>query len=322
MTRYAVFVDAGYAWVQFGHVLKAQITKREDIYIDIAKMRESLLKTASKIFPNKELLRVYWYDGLVASAGPSKFNQDLARQDDIKLRYGTVNSVGQQKGVDGLLIADMLSLAQNRSITDALLVSGDGDLAPGVAAGQAMGIRVHRLEVGSPDATSPILHCEVDANSVWSAEEIREFLSAKVEIPDPAIESIVPEWIDEFLETLSSEELSSIDPSGFVPSAIDKKLLDHVYQRLGRRLDAEEKLRARAILNKKIAETSTENMTQLAKDWLEELSEEDKQELALTVPRLSQSLDRSLLSFARNRLQRILSEEEKIALRTSVRENI
>jgi hypothetical protein len=40
---------------------------------------------------------------------------------DVKVRLGFVNSVGEQKGVDWLIVTDMIALARNRAISDAAL---------------------------------------------------------------------------------------------------------------------------------------------------------------------------------------------------------
>ena len=42
------------------------------------------------------LLRVYWYDG--TSTGPTAQHLTLAHLQDVKVRLGFVNSVGEQKG--------------------------------------------------------------------------------------------------------------------------------------------------------------------------------------------------------------------------------
>ena len=102
------------------------------------------------------------YDGPHRTLGKSREHKAIEELDDFKLRLGTLNGVGEQKAVDGLIIADMIGLAQSRVITDALLVSGDADLTPGVLAAQNLGVRVHLLSMGPSEATSPYLKAEVD----------------------------------------------------------------------------------------------------------------------------------------------------------------
>jgi uncharacterized LabA/DUF88 family protein len=49
-----------------------------------------------------------------------------------KVRLGFVNRAGEQKGVDSLIVTDMISPARNRAMADAVLRSGDEDLRVGV----------------------------------------------------------------------------------------------------------------------------------------------------------------------------------------------
>lgn len=72
------------------------------------------------------LRRVYWYDGAVNGI-PTREQiaiGDLAR---VKLRLGRITGNGQ-KGVDGLIILDLISLARNRAVDVAVLLTGDEDL--------------------------------------------------------------------------------------------------------------------------------------------------------------------------------------------------
>ena len=54
---------------------------------------------------------------------------------------------GQQKGVDSLIIMDLIELARNHAISEAVLLSGDEDLRVGVQLAQSFGVRVHLLGV-------------------------------------------------------------------------------------------------------------------------------------------------------------------------------
>ena len=79
----------------------------------------------------KELLRVYWYDGVMAG-GLTPQQRAISELPDVNFRGGLVNSKGQQKGVDSLIVMDLFELASNRAVTDAALVTGDSDLAIGI----------------------------------------------------------------------------------------------------------------------------------------------------------------------------------------------
>jgi hypothetical protein len=122
-----------------------------------------------------ELLRVYWYDG-PAQFGKGPDHQSIDELDDFKLRLGTRNMTGQQKAVDGLIIADMLSLTQSKAIDHAILVSGDSDLTPGVTAAQAMGLHVHLVILEPKAATSPYLAAEADGKLLLTTDWIKNFV--------------------------------------------------------------------------------------------------------------------------------------------------
>lgn len=323
--RYAVFADAGYLWVQFGQILKGEPLARTRIEVDPRKMANALLAKAESLFPGKEFLRVYWYDGNIGPNLPIEFNRSLAAVDGFKLRYGTINTAGQQKGVDGLLMADLLSLAQNHAISDALLISGDGDLAPGVAAAQAFGIRVHRLELGPSQATSPMLRNEVDANSLWETEAVRGFIRlAPAPEAEADVEAVLPAGVmDAFWASLAPEERHSLAGTiaADIPSAIDKKLLFHVKSALGRMLTDAERAEARTQLKARSAAfcSSGEALKPIASEWLAARTSEERALLRSSSASLSPELDRSLLHCAKGVLGRFLTDEEKIRLRALVR---
>lgn len=56
----------------------------------------------------------------------------------------------------------MLSLAQSKAVDTAVLISGDADLAPGVIAAQALGLRVYLGILAPKSSTSLYLAAEAD----------------------------------------------------------------------------------------------------------------------------------------------------------------
>lgn len=134
------------------------------------------------------LLRVYWYDG--TATGPSAQHLTLAHLDHVKLRLDFVNTFGQQKGVDSLIVTDMINLARNRAIADAVLLSGDEDLRVGVQQAQEFGVRVHLLGIKpARGSQSLFLMQEADTHHEWGAPELAAFLSVRTRIESPAIET-------------------------------------------------------------------------------------------------------------------------------------
>jgi len=167
MGQFAIFIDAGYFWKQAGYVLYGtHAVRREDVRIDYTALRKQILSVQTQ-FAQDRLLRVYWYDSPPVQGGKSASHHAIGKLDDFKLRLGIRSGDHKQKAVDGLIIADIIGLAQSKAITGAILLSGDADLTPGVIAAQGLGIRVHLLSMGPKDATSGYLKAEVDCKVHW-----------------------------------------------------------------------------------------------------------------------------------------------------------
>lgn len=94
---------------------------------NVPELIAALKEQASKQCENPSLLCIYWYDAI---QGPrmSLEQSMLAHQVGLKLRLGTLNNGGEQKGVDSLIVTDLIELARNRAISDAVILSGDEDL--------------------------------------------------------------------------------------------------------------------------------------------------------------------------------------------------
>ncbi|WP_323018045.1 NYN domain-containing protein [Castellaniella sp.] len=177
MDRYTIFVDAGYffaagAQAAFGdHIPRKQVALKAP-----AAMLDDLCKKASLAVGGLPLLRAYWYD---AMPGPrlSLEQSTLAMLAGIKLRLGALNSAGEQKGVDSLIVTDLIDLARNRATADAVVVTGDEDLRIAVQVAQSFGVRVHILAAGDPSKNvSPTLQMEADSvttlDGAWFAKHL------------------------------------------------------------------------------------------------------------------------------------------------------
>ncbi|MBF0138127.1 MAG: NYN domain-containing protein [Magnetococcus sp. DMHC-1] len=256
MRRVAVFVDAGYFWVQAGYCVYGKKVSRCQVEINYDSLRMVILEQVRKLFTEADLLRVYWYDG-PGSHGKSSDHESVEALDDFKLRLGTRNFVGDQKAVDGLIIADMISLAQNKAISDAILVSGDADLTPGVLAAQSLGIRVYLLSIGPAEATSPFLKAEVDVKVYLSEDELTQFISKSGDgdeisnaHPLKEMPSHLAVVAERFLNGLTSEQKRLLPGTGMLPKKIDGKLLYMAKESLNRELTEEEKRQLREALKK------------------------------------------------------------------------
>lgn len=180
MDRVAVFVDAGYLFAQGSVALAGQKLPRGRLVLEHEKAIDALADFAVRV-SGVDLLRVYWYDG--TSTGPSSQHLTLAHLARVKVRLGFVNSVGEQKGVDSLIVTDMIALARNHAMSEAVLLSGDEDLRVGVQQAQEFGVRVHLLGIRpSRGSQSLFLLQEADSTHEWSPDDLAPFLSCKPEI--------------------------------------------------------------------------------------------------------------------------------------------
>ena len=170
MNRIAVFVDAGYFYASASELLFGAPLRRGELRLANAEFAHYLAQVAETI-GGCPLLRIYWYDG--ASTGPNAAHVALAYRPNLKLRLGRVDAQGQQQGVDQLLVADLVTLAKNRALCDAVLVTGDDDLRDGVEEAQALGVRVHLI--GIPPARE-----NQAAALVQAADSVRELSSAEL----------------------------------------------------------------------------------------------------------------------------------------------
>ena len=198
---------------------------RISLELDQSKTIAKLRATAATNAEDKPLLRIYWYDGVVGGRLSTE-QQELSITPDVKFRPGVVNSAGQQKGVDSLIVTDLIELARNHAISDAVLLSGDGDLRIGVQIAQSFGVRVHlvSIEPGWEQSRSQLLWQESDTATQWSRADIGELLTLKpgFNASDWAIGStsgsaIVSETVTDlnqavtdFFSTLNPQELLDI----------------------------------------------------------------------------------------------------------------
>lgn len=187
MDRVAVFVDAGYLFAQGSRLLAGQKLARSQIALKHDVVVERLRAFAEGI-ARVPLLRAYWYDG--TSTGPTSQHLTLAHLPDVKVRLGFVNTVGEQKGVDSLIVTDMITLARNRAMCDAVLLSGDEDVRVGVQQAQEFGVRVHLLGLKpSCGSQSLLLMQEADTTHEWAEAEVTSFLGIRVK-EEPAATAV------------------------------------------------------------------------------------------------------------------------------------
>jgi hypothetical protein len=256
MDRVAVFVDAGYVFAQGSVLLAGRKLPRGETSLDHGAAIVALSRFAERV-SGAGLLRVYWYDG--TSTGPTAQHLTLAHLDDVKVRLGFVNSFGEQKGVDSLIVTDMIALARNRAISDAVLVSGDEDLRVGVQQAQEFGVRVHLVGIKpSRGSQSLFLLQEADTTHEWTATEISGFLACKPKpvasavssasvappasaAPPNTLEAVAAGVAAALDKPVLPALLESFESAGQLPRDVDRQLLAGGRSAIGRDLEPAEK---------------------------------------------------------------------------------
>jgi len=272
MSRFAVFVDAGYFYAAGAVAVSGSPASRHNVSINsTGELARAIADRASGQCANSALLRIYWYDAI---QGPrmSLEQATLAKEPGVKVRLGSLNAQGEQKGVDSLVVTDLIELARNKAIADAVVVSGDEDLRIAVQVAQSFGVRVHILAVGDAARNvSPSLQMEADSveslEPAWLARHltVRGESTARAatgpqqaqskQAAAPAAAMSLPEAANavaqELLRPLQPGDISALfahfagDQS--VPPEFDRKLIAKTATRIGRQLEAAEKRQIRGV---------------------------------------------------------------------------
>ena len=180
--RTAAFVDAGYLYSAGSKLLSGNALPRSSVQLDLNAILEALWHAVEACSPSSSLLRVYWYDGMPRT-GPTAEQQAVADANDVKLRLGAIAYTGRQKGVDSLIVTDLIELARNHAISDAILLSGDEDVRIGVQIAQTYGVRVHLLGIqplgDNQGNQSRLLRQEADTSTEWRRSDIEACLAVR-----------------------------------------------------------------------------------------------------------------------------------------------
>jgi uncharacterized LabA/DUF88 family protein len=264
MTQIAVFVDSGYLFAQGSVLVAGYRQPRRLIRLEAKRVLRALYKVRQAVAQDARLLRVYWYDGVPRGATTTPQQDEIALAPYVKLRLGIIKSDGGQKGVDSLIVLDLIELARNRAITDALIVSGDEDIRAGVLVAQNHGVRVHLLSVGpARGSQSPDLVKEADTLSEWQREDVMDFLDVVAEeAPAPRTllrsgdsqDATIEAEIAATIAAMPPEERQTViehiiaNPTR-IPSDLDRTTLGRIKAGIGRELDDEERKRYRQLFS-------------------------------------------------------------------------
>ncbi|MFD3655841.1 NYN domain-containing protein [Streptomyces sp. NPDC058620] len=217
--RCVVLVDAGYLLGAAASLLAGE-PARSRITVDHAALIQGLRERA-EADTQQPLLRIYWFDG-APDRVPQPEHRRLRVMSRVTVRLGALTrSDGRwaQKGVDAAMHAELTELARNRACSDVVLVTGDGDLLPGLMSAKEHGVAVHLWAVQAADGDynqSEDLVAEADErrvlDRVWITKAVRAKeiggICAPPPVPRPEIAAILSAPLPEAALAASAERAS------------------------------------------------------------------------------------------------------------------
>ncbi|MFC9290005.1 NYN domain-containing protein [Streptomyces sp. NPDC057052] len=237
MDRCIVLVDAGYLLGAAASLLAGE-PSRSRITVDHAALVQGLREQAESE-TERPLLRIYWFDG-APDRVPQPEHRRLRVMPRVTVRLGALTrSDGRwaQKGVDAAMHAELTELARNRACSDVVLVTGDGDLLPGMMAAKEHGVAVHLWAVQAADGDynqSEDLVAEADERRVldrtWITKAVRAKdlggVCAPPPVPRPEIAAILSAPLPE--STLAPTSERPAEQSEHPSAATDNGTRDRV----------------------------------------------------------------------------------------------
>ncbi|MGW1496729.1 NYN domain-containing protein [Streptomyces sp. NBC_00191] len=232
MDRCVVLVDAGYLLGAAASLLAGE-PARSRITVDHAALIQGLRELA-EADTERPLLRIYWFDG-APDRVPQPEHRRLRVMPRVTVRLGALTrSDGRwaQKGVDAAMHAELTELARNRACSDVVLVTGDGDLLPGLMSAKEHGVAVHLWAVQAADGDynqSEDLVAEADERRVldraWITRAVRAKeltgICAPSPAPRPEIAAILSAPLPESALAASQERAADAARNGSGPTPSD-----------------------------------------------------------------------------------------------------
>ncbi|MFE4973117.1 NYN domain-containing protein [Kitasatospora sp. NPDC056651] len=182
MDRCVVLVDAGYllgaaASLLAGDPSRSKVTVNHTALI-------AALRERAEAETGLPLLRIYWFDA-APDRRPMPEHRRLRVLPRVTVRLGALTRAeGRwvQKGVDAAMHAELSELARNRACADVVLITGDGDLLPGMMTAKEHGVAVHLWALQAADGDfnqSEDLVGEADERRVLDREWIEGSFSLR-----------------------------------------------------------------------------------------------------------------------------------------------
>lgn len=311
MDRFSLFVDAGYL-ISGGGRLCLGTHVRSHFDVDSSGLIVALQKYGEELtrLPH---LRTYWYDAAL-NATPADGHLIVARLPGVKLRLGRLTEFGQ-KGVDSLIMRDLITLAANRAVATGILVSGDEDLREGVREAQELGMQMHVLGVelsGVADALSQ----EADNVDFLRKETLTPYFSVKEAASDPREvgRSFAREWLTRATGTERAEVTAGFPR---IAMELDAGLIRRASREVAPYLSNSQKEELRAgfweVVRGQLSgvDETREIGRGFGREWISTASDADRISLKASFPALPPALDRDLISRAAQVVGSVLDQTQR-----------
>ena len=253
MDRYAIFVDAEYLYAE-GGMLCCNSPERQEIMLYGLGANDFLVGLATGAC-DLQPLRTYWYD-TSADGVPTSAQQLVATLSNMKLRLERSGTREQQTPLSATMRRDLTTLARERAICDAFLLSADEDLIESVREVQDLGLRVTLINIASRDErTEPTASLANEADEVikLTKDDLSRFIRRRRAPDDAASDAYDPvdsvaaaatEFAESWLDRASDDAFDALlDQRPRIPESLDGDLLYAVENVIGGSLRGQDRLR-------------------------------------------------------------------------------
>lgn len=214
-SRAVLVVDTGF--LIKGLLIHQGCHRREDLDIDWDGLSHELAALAAE-HTHSDVVRTTWYDAAVGGQ-PRDEHLALRAIPGVQVRLGwTARTRGgvKQKAVDTRIVRDMVLWAVSGGFSDVVLVSGDGDLVPGVEDLVDHGIVVHLWGLSTEDdrlRQSAELVALADRRRVLTVEDLaRHAPIHEPQVPTPGTQ-VSPGEDDVADELASAADVLDVPPA-------------------------------------------------------------------------------------------------------------
>lgn len=290
-TQVAVFVDAGYLFALGSIALSGHTSKRESIGVDSEVFLREIKSLVRQLTGAKPLLRVYWYETSTSNRVLGNEHVQIGQTNEIKLRIVPLHQHNFRTAVTSAIARDLAELGRNGAISDALLLARNDALRTGIEFSQSYGVRVHMLEIfAEQDSEFSSICSDADTNTAWQQSDVEKFL-------------------------IDQDHSTGME-------------VDHAMRNLTKAATSAPNLSAAAVFSpqapiRAISDDTRDAIHNVVIEYVEQLYDEEL-EACLGYWRngrgIPNSYDKSLLFECRNALERNLSEDERVIMRSSFRE--